>query len=107
MNNNKHLFTVFTFYSCKARLRPQCSLLNSTKNIFTSMLRQTINTQSLEDKSQNAKNTWRSYVRQWQWRIPLGLGISLLAVLQWRYFRKRHEINKGPIEGLMVTFRNI
>lgn len=49
------------------------------------------------------ESSWRSYVRRWQWKIPLGLGVYLLAVLQWRYFRKRHEINKGPIEGLMVN----
>lgn len=56
-----------------------------------------------ENQVQQTESSWRSYVRRWQWKIPLGLGVYLLAVLQWRYFRKRHEINKGPIEGLMVN----
>ncbi|OXU22866.1 hypothetical protein TSAR_017042 [Trichomalopsis sarcophagae] len=93
--------------SYEARITYKCSyaVIRSAKKIVTSISGQGIRNQSTATSSnevQRTESSWRSYVRRWQWKIPLGLGVSLLAVLQWRYFRKRHETNKGPIEGLMV-----
>ncbi|XP_014210828.1 phosphatidylserine decarboxylase proenzyme, mitochondrial isoform X2 [Copidosoma floridanum] len=104
----------------EARITYKCSyaVIRSAKKIVTSLSgqglrsqsteatksKQSIQAQTAQESSDNNSSvrSWRSYVGRWQWQIPLGLGIYLLAVLQWRYFRKRHETNKGPIEGLMV-----
>lgn len=39
---------------------------------------------------------------QFNWRIPLGLGLYFWVVLQWGHFKRRHEV-KGPIKGLVVN----
>jgi sensor c-di-GMP phosphodiesterase-like protein len=96
-----------TFYSYEARITYKYSyaVIHSAKKIVTSISRQRVRSQSTaatQNQFETTESSWRSYVRRWQWKIPLGLSISLLAVLQWRYFRKRHETRKGPIEGLMV-----
>lgn len=103
--------------SYEARITYKCSyaVIRSAKKIVTSISGQGVRSQSTtaaaaagagsNSDERTTESSWRSYVRRWQWKIPIGLGISFLAVLQWRYFRKRHEdeTNKGPIEGLMVS----
>ncbi|XP_011498976.1 PREDICTED: phosphatidylserine decarboxylase proenzyme [Ceratosolen solmsi marchali] len=93
--------------SYEARITYKCSyaVIRSAKNIVTSISRQGVRNHSTTgntSKFQTSESSWIAYVRRWQWKVQLGLSISLLAVLQWRYFRRRNEVNKGPIEGLMV-----
>ncbi|XP_076232373.1 phosphatidylserine decarboxylase isoform X2 [Calliopsis andreniformis] len=40
------------------------------------------------DTTQHKSSSWYAFVRQWEWSVPIGVGVSLLAVLQWRHLRK-------------------
>lgn len=108
---SKILFNGHTYVSSyEARITYKCSyaVIRSAKRIVTSISGNGMRNQSTAvnpNPVERRESSWRSYVRIWQWKIPIGLGFSFLAVLQWRYFRKRNETDKGPIEGLMVTIR--
>ncbi|XP_015518533.1 phosphatidylserine decarboxylase proenzyme, mitochondrial [Neodiprion pinetum] len=50
---------------------------------------------------------WHSFVKRRKWIIPVGVGISLLAVLQWKLFSRHSHAEKdrgtpGPINGIVV-----
>ena len=100
---------MMSFCSYEARITYNCSyaVISSARKIVSSISGHGARSKSTTSKSTHVQteSSWRSYARQWKWKIPFGLGISFLAVLQWRYFRKRqeNETNKGPIEGLMVS----
>ncbi|XP_015588761.1 phosphatidylserine decarboxylase proenzyme, mitochondrial [Cephus cinctus] len=57
--------------------------------------------------SNKINGLWQSLVRRWEWSVPVGVGVSLLAILQWRYLR-RHPYPtdaaqlKGPVHDVMV-----
>lgn len=38
--------------------------------------------------TQSRTSFWKSFVGKWEWTVPVGIGVSLLAVLQWRHLRK-------------------
>lgn len=38
--------------------------------------------------TQSRASFWQSFVGKWEWSVPVGVGVSLLAVLQWRHLRK-------------------
>ncbi|XP_014228533.1 phosphatidylserine decarboxylase proenzyme, mitochondrial [Trichogramma pretiosum] len=100
----------FEVASYEARITYRCSyaVIASSRKIVSNIFRQGVRNQSTLSNStaqiQTQQKSWKSYVREWRWKIPFGIGFSFLAVLQWRYFRKRQEdaTTKGPIEGLMV-----
>ncbi|XP_043287399.1 phosphatidylserine decarboxylase proenzyme, mitochondrial isoform X2 [Venturia canescens] len=54
------------------------------------------------------KSTWFGILwKRWEFRVPLGVGVTLLGVLQWRHLRKHpYAIEskpvKGPVTDLMV-----
>lgn len=50
---------------------------------------------------------WHSFAKRWEWTVPAGVGISILAILQWRQFWRHSHSDKdhhdlGPINGFMV-----
>ncbi|XP_066583317.1 phosphatidylserine decarboxylase proenzyme, mitochondrial isoform X2 [Prorops nasuta] len=56
----------------------------------------------------NKKESWYSFVRRWELTLPAGIGVSLLAVLQWRHLR-RHPYPRSddgtqePVNDFIVT----
>lgn len=59
------------------------------------------------DPKQQKDNRWYSFIRRWKWSIPIGVGISLLTVLQCNYFKKYPDTTKDynvyePINILVI-----
>ncbi|KAG7214112.1 hypothetical protein KM043_001470 [Ampulex compressa] len=54
----------------------------SSKQRFTKKYVSNTNT------TENQSRAWSTFVQRWEWTVPIGVGVSLLAVLQWRHLRK-------------------
>lgn len=54
-------------------------------------------------------SSWQAFIKRWEWTVPVGVGVSLLAVLQWRHLRKNpypRETTEAfkPISNFMINF---
>ncbi|XP_017882578.1 phosphatidylserine decarboxylase proenzyme, mitochondrial [Ceratina calcarata] len=57
--------------------------------------------------NQYKNNSWYSFIKQKKWTVPIGVGVSLLATLQWKYMREYSYITEDndvyePINSFMV-----
>ncbi|KAK0166767.1 hypothetical protein PV327_004254 [Microctonus hyperodae] len=61
---------------------------------------------SSADTNYKSSGLW-NFTKRWEFCVPIGLGISLVAILQWRHRRKYPypndgDVVKGPISDFMV-----
>ncbi|XP_043262630.1 phosphatidylserine decarboxylase proenzyme, mitochondrial isoform X2 [Colletes gigas] len=68
-------------YECCTDMYTKGFLKISIKQKFLRRYASNVNT------TQHKVNPWYSFVK-WEWSIPTGVGISLLAILQWRHLKK-------------------
>ena len=103
-------YKIFRFIQHVRRNSYECCTDMYTKGILRISIKQRFSRKyvSNANTTQRKINPWYSFAKQWEWNVPVGVGVSLLAVLQWRHLRKypyRTEDNSvyEPINVLVVN----
>lgn len=83
-----------------------------TKINFTTKFRnkQLRNYASSPNPTTSKTSMWHSITKRWEWSVPAGVGISLFAIFQLKYFWRHTHSGKdqpslGPINGFMVPIK--
>ncbi|XP_012251862.2 phosphatidylserine decarboxylase proenzyme 1, mitochondrial isoform X3 [Athalia rosae] len=76
-------------------------------NLAKFRYKQIRNNASSPSSTSSKTRMWHSLTKRWEWTIPAGVGISILAIFQWRHFWRHSHAEKdpstlGPINGFMV-----